>query len=290
MSKKSRLEKINKSILKEAQRYGLPRRRSRTGISEEFFDKPSRYVDKELPFASGILRDIAAIPVLIQSGNILFNAAERATVNAKINAVDRSDIESFVVNIKNNPTALTNHLQRCKGREAQDISTLINDLNKDPDRYFKGPFNPGTESGYKNISDLKKKYIKEVAICDKKLKKEASSINNKEEDTMKFSKKADKYSDTFYRDAVKGLNNDAYMKAFYKEMASEYDKKTDYKPTKRKDLMDFFYEEEHIMAQAHPNSTYVADAMGQGGLVENGVERLNTIKNIVNKKTTGNNF
>jgi len=78
------------------------------------------------------------------------------------------------------------------------------------------------------------------------------------------------------------------MRTFYKEMSAEYNKKPDANPQKRKDLMDFFYDEDHILAQAHPNSIVVADAMGDGGLVENNIERHNKSKEIATKRPLAN--
>jgi methyltransferase-like protein len=107
---------------------------------------------------------------------------------------------------------------------------------------------------------------------------------------MSIQKKSDKISDQYYKDASKGLSgNDPLMQTFYKEMSAEYNKKLDVKPHKRKDLMDFFHEgAEHIMSQAHPASVVIADAMDDGGLIENNIEHYNISREIAYRKPMGN--
>ena len=117
----------------------------------------------------------------------------------------------------------------------------------------------------------------------------SKSINNNYSSDMTIKKKSDKISNQYYKDAVSGSGGvDSIMRTFYKEMSSEYNKKSEAKPHKRKDLMDFFYDEEHILAQAHPNSVVVADAMGDGGLVENNVERHNKSQDVAKRRPLGN--
>ena len=107
---------------------------------------------------------------------------------------------------------------------------------------------------------------------------------------MSIQKKSDKISDQYYKDASKGLGSgDPLMQTFYKEMSAEYNKKLDVKPHKRKDLMDFFHEgAEHIMSQAHPASVVIADAMDDGGLIENNIEHYNISREIAYRKPMGN--
>lgn len=45
--------------------------------------------------------------------------------------------------------------------------------------------------------------------------------------------------------------------------------------------------EEHIMEQAHPEAAYVAEARGDGGLVENELEQQRKTIEMVNKMPTG---
>jgi hypothetical protein len=78
------------------------------------------------------------------------------------------------------------------------------------------------------------------------------------------------------------------MKAYYKGFSEEYNKKDE--PPKRsyKDLMDVFKEEENIVLKSHPNSVFVADALNEGGLIENGLEQKEKIEKIVKKRPSGN--
>ena len=118
-----------------------------------------------------------------------------------------------------------------------------------------------------------------------KQKKVKASIN-KEISSMK--KNADKVSDNYYKDALMGLGDDSFMKAYYKGFSEEYNKKDE--PPKRsyKDLMDVFKEEENIVLKSHPNSVFVADALNEGGLIENGLEQKEKIEKIVKKRPSGN--
>jgi len=121
---------------------------------------------------------------------------------------------------------------------------------------------------------------------EKHKQKKVSSSINKEISSMK--KNADKVSDNYYKDALMGLGDDSFMKAYYKGFSEEYNKKDE--PPKRsyKDLMDVFKEEENIVLKSHPNSVFVADALNEGGLIENGLEQKEKIEKIVKKRPSGN--
>jgi len=47
------------------------------------------------------------------------------------------------------------------------------------------------------------------------------------------------------------------------------------------------YSEDSIIEKAHPEPIYTAEALGDGGLVENQIEQHNKMVNIVNKMPTG---
>jgi hypothetical protein len=149
----------------------------------------------------------------------------------------------------------------------------------------------------KNYENLYKAIVIIESECKKNNKKDKKtndsldhSINKESILDMSIQKKSDKFSDQYYKDASKGLSgNDPLMQTFYKEMSAEYNKKLDVKPHKRKDLMDFFHEgAEHIMSQAHPASVVIADAMDDGGLIENNIEHYNISREIAYRKPMGN--
>jgi hypothetical protein len=85
-----------------------------------------------------------------------------------------------------------------------------------------------------------------------------------------------------------GLSDDSFMKAYYKGFAEEYNKKDEAPKRSYKDLMDVFKEEENIVLKSHPKSVFVADALNEGGLIENGLEQKEKIEKIVKKRPSGN--
>jgi hypothetical protein len=137
---------------------------------------------------------------------------------------------------------------------------------------------------YKQDPDTVKGRVK--TYIDKHQQKKVSSSINKDNSSMK--KNADKVSDNYYKDALMGLGNDSFMKAYYEGFAEEYNKKGEAPKRSYKDLMDVFKEEENIVLKSHPNSVFVADALNEGGLIENGLEQKEKIENIVKKRPSGN--
>lgn len=137
---------------------------------------------------------------------------------------------------------------------------------------------------YKQDPDTVKGRVK--TYIDKHQEKKVSSSINKDNSSMK--KNADKVSDNYYKDALTGLGNDSFMKAYYEGFAEEYNKKGEAPKRSYRDLMDVFKEEENIVLESHPNSVFVADALNEGGLIENGLEQKEKIENIVKKRPSGN--
>lgn len=147
----------------------------------------------------------------------------------------------------------------------------------------------------KNIADmiaLVRYYGQE---CDKimrtkKQKKQSKKYNsiNKYSQSMLYTNKTG-YHNEFYRDALKGLgSSDPLLKDFYKGLQQEYHKDLKIKPQKRGDLMDFFYEEEHLMSKAHPDSIVIADARHGGELLENNLEKHKKLVDIAQRRPLGN--
>ena len=279
------IETYHNNVKISQQRAGMPQsrmtyRRHQSGM----FEQGRGLVARDTPRTSGILSQLAGLVTGIAMTMRGLSALDKKDINKKINDANNNKYSDFIRDIKNNPQSITKNISTCSEKGAKDFTDIIDRLSRDPD-LIDDELNPTTRKGFKSLQKLYKNYL----ILSKKCsKKSTASINKTNFNVM--NKKADQYSNKYYQDAVKDSGNDAFMKTFYKEMSSEYEKKIERKVAERKDLMDFFYEQEHIMHQAHPNSTYVADAIGHGGLVENGVESHNILKNIGRKKPTGNNF
>jgi len=112
---------------------------------------------------------------------------------------------------------------------------------------------------------------------------------NKQGQSMAIHKNNVGYHNEFYQDALKDLgNSDPLLEDFYKVLQAEYHKDLGINPQERGDLMDFFYEEEHIMSKAHPDSIVIADARDGGELLENNLEKHKKLTDIARRKPTGN--
>ena len=139
----------------------------------------------------------------------------------------------------------------------------------------------------KYVNDCQKTPSK---IKEKKsyFKKNKNSIN-KNSQSMSIHNNKTGYHNEYYQDALKGSGKtDSLISAFYKSMQEEYHKDLNIKPQKRGDLMDFFYEEEHIMRKAHPDSIVIADAREGGELLENNLEKHKKLVDIARRKPSGN--
>ena len=101
-------------------------------------------------------------------------------------------------------------------------------------------------------------------------------------------KLSDEHSDSFYVDAVKGLT-DEYASSYYAGLNSMYDQRaqdvqSDYGSS-------YMFQEEtgaDLIGQAHPQSIVVSDAMGNGGVVENIIERQRHMAGVADATPTGN--
>ena len=104
----------------------------------------------------------------------------------------------------------------------------------------------------------------------------------------KIRKIADKHSDSFIRDAIKGLS-DQYAKAYYDGLKSSYN----YKPERTKaDYNELYRTTEEtghsLIESSYPDSLNAAEAMGDGGLVENSVQKHKKLKDIAQNVPSGN--
>jgi hypothetical protein len=135
----------------------------------------------------------------------------------------------------------------------------------------------------KRINELKKLAL----VATKEPKK--NSTNNVDNE-CDLSKIADDCTKSYYKDALLGQNsNDKYMKAYYAGLSSLCDEGLE----KRKaDYKEYFmlHDEtgEDLIHDAHPKAIVVSDAIGRGGLVENGLEQKRQSHGVALSTPTGN--
>lgn len=117
-------------------------------------------------------------------------------------------------------------------------------------------------------SPLSSNRISQSKIKEDKMKKESKSINNQE-----LLRKAAQARVSYFGDANLGLK-DQLTKSYYAGLTGMYNEKPPKRPSDYKDLYGFQEETGHdLMAESHPKSVTLADAMGKGGLVENNLEQ-----------------
>jgi len=105
---------------------------------------------------------------------------------------------------------------------------------------------------------------------------------------MSFNKKADKYSNEYFRDAVKGLN-DSSVKTYYAGFKDMYNERPEKRPKDTNSLYMIGDETgSELVQRAHPKSIVVSDAMGNGGLVENLLEQHRHGEEVAFSTPTGN--
>jgi hypothetical protein len=100
-----------------------------------------------------------------------------------------------------------------------------------------------------------------------KMNKTSKSINNQE-----LIRKAAETRVSYFGDANLGLK-EQLTKSYYAGLTDMYNEKPQKRSSDYKDLYGFQDETgEDLVLQSHPKSVTLADAMGKGGLVENGLE------------------
>jgi hypothetical protein len=105
-------------------------------------------------------------------------------------------------------------------------------------------------------------------IKEDNMKKESKSINN-----QGLIRKAAESRVSYFGDANLGLK-DQLTKSYYAGLTGMYNEQPTKRPSDYKDLYGFQEETGHdLMAESHPKSVTLADAMGRGGLVENNLEQ-----------------
>ena len=116
-----------------------------------------------------------------------------------------------------------------------------------------------------------------------KMNKGSNSINNQE-----LIRKAAETRVSYFGDANLGLK-DQLAKSYYAGLTGMYNEKPPKRTSDYKDLYGFQKETgEDLVLEAHPKSVTLADAMGKGGLVENGLEAKEKSNYIALNTPTGN--
>lgn len=118
---------------------------------------------------------------------------------------------------------------------------------------------------------------------ENKMKKESKSTNS-----LELVRKAAETKVSYFMDANLGLK-DQLTKAYYAGLSGMYNEQTPKKASDYKDFYGFQNEsKEDIVLQSHPKSITLADSMGKGGLVENGLEQKEQTHYVATKTPSGN--
>lgn len=118
------------------------------------------------------------------------------------------------------------------------------------------------------VSSVGPQITTESKIKEDNMKKESKSINN-----QGLLRKAAESRVSYFGDANLGLK-DQLTKSYYTGLTGMYNEQPTKRPSDYKDLYGFQEETGNdLMAESHPKSVTLADAMGRGGLVENNLEQ-----------------
>ena len=128
-------------------------------------------------------------------------------------------------------------------------------------------------------------------IFDYYFNKISKNINNSTNkiNSYEFAKKADKISNRYFKDAVEDLQDDEFMKAYYAGFSKLHNQKEKKQKPDYEKLYDLHDETgSDLIHKAHPKAISVAEAIGNGGLVENGSERSKAMEDIAFRVPSGN--
>lgn len=115
-----------------------------------------------------------------------------------------------------------------------------------------------------------------------KMNKTSKSINNQE-----LIRKAAETRVSYFGDANLGLK-EQLTKSYYAGLTDMYNEKPQKRSSDYKDLYPQGETGEDLILQSHPKSVTLADAMGKGGLVENGLEQKEKSTYVALKTPSGN--
>ena len=136
----------------------------------------------------------------------------------------------------------------------------------------------------------RKNQLKKISELIMSNENHRSSINKEvSEDSIR--KKSDDFAKSYYKDTNKGLSTeDSFMKSYYAGFSNMYDEGQNDKP--KLDYKDSYslHDEtgDDLIHEAHPEAIVVSDAIGNGGLVENGSEQKRQSHGVAQSAPTGN--
>jgi len=116
------------------------------------------------------------------------------------------------------------------------------------------------------------------------------STNNDNKNDVSMHKSADEVSKSYHKDAVKDLREkDKTLRDYYAGLGRLYDEESEKRKPDQKELYELHDETgSDLTLSAHPNAIRLSDAMGDGGLVENGLEQKNKMEGVALRTPTGN--
>jgi hypothetical protein len=116
------------------------------------------------------------------------------------------------------------------------------------------------------------------------------STNNKHKSDISLDKRADEISKSYHKDAVKDLREqDKTLRDYFAGLGRLYEEESEKRKPDQKELYELHDETgSDLTLSAHPNAIRLSDAMGDGGLVENGLEQKNKMEGVALRTPTGN--
>ena len=116
------------------------------------------------------------------------------------------------------------------------------------------------------------------------------STNNDNKNDVSMHKSADEVSKSYHKDAVKDLREkDKTLRDYYAGLGRLYDEESEKRKPDQKELYELHDETgRDLTLSAHPKAIRLSDAMGDGGLVENGLEQKNKMEGVALRTPTGN--
>ncbi len=150
-----------------------------------------------------------------------------------------------------------------------------------------------TELGFADdgvVASGRRDQLKKISEFTMSNENHRSSINKKiSEDSIR--KKSDDFAKSYYKDAKKGLGTeDSFMKSYYAGFSDMYDEGQNDKPKLDYEDSYLLHDEtgDDLTHEAHPEAIVVSDAIGNGGLVENGSEQKRQSHGVAQSTPTGN--
>jgi|14BtaG_2_1085337.scaffolds.fasta_scaffold00001_32 hypothetical protein len=118
----------------------------------------------------------------------------------------------------------------------------------------------------------------------------SNSTNNHQNTDVTLFKEADETSKSYCKDAVKDLNNnDKEVREYFTGLGRLYDEKSENPKTDFGSLYNITDGSgSELVNSAHPKSVVILDSIGNGGLVENGLEQKEQSEGVAMSAPTGN--